>query len=65
MRDEAVVHFEQQVQPVMRACELLLQDLGFLGMQGMIDGHRHVRRHQLREGDFRWGVSPSLRPANH
>jgi hypothetical protein len=55
MRDEAVVHFEQQVQPVMRARQLLLQGLGFLSMQGMIDGDRHVRRHELHKCDLRGG----------
>ena len=53
MRDNAVVHIEEQVQPIMLARELLLQGLGFLGMQGVVHGDRHVGRHQLREGDSR------------
>ena len=52
MRDDGVVHFEQQLVPIALACELKLCRAGALVVQNVVHGDRHLLGHLLHEADF-------------
>ena len=60
IRHDAVGHLEQQLKPVTLMRELLLQGLGFLGVQGVVHRDRHLGRHQLRKGDLSRAIGAAL-----
>ena len=64
VRNDIVGYLQQQLQPVTFVRELLLQGLSLLGVQGVVDGDRHLGRHQLGEGDLRRAIGATLRAAD-
>ena len=63
VRDDGVVHFQQETQPIAFSRELHLHGAGALVVQDIVDGNGNLFRHLLHERDVGIGIHVRLQAA--